>query len=234
MNSSIFRFTLDLHTTQSQISIPVMRGDTNREWRISFTDGENPVKLGEGSIASLNIKRPGGTYIVASCAIEDETTVVYKFEQNKNTAAEDGIHKCDVTLYNRYGLVVGSPKFTMVVDDKAIESDDINIPDEDLSLIDGIMVAEAAREEAERGRVNAESLRVLAENARASAEIARQEATAEAIKKAEEAAEKAVAGKSAYEIAKENGYEGTEKEFGEGLALVASVTLYEGETEDIE
>lgn len=234
MNSSIFRFNLDLHTTQSQISIPVLQGDTNRTWKISFTDGENPVKLDEGSIASLNIKRPGGTFIVASCAIEDETTVVYKFEQNKNTAAEEGIHKCDITLYNRYGLVVGSPKFTMVVDDKAIDSDDINIPDEDLSIIDDIIVAEAAREEAERRRVNAESSRVLAENARASAETARQEATAEAIRKAEDAADKAVPGKSAYEIAKENGYEGTEKEFGEGLALVASVTLYEGETEDIE
>ena len=95
MNSSIFRFNLDLHTTQSQISIPVMRGDTNREWRISFTDGENPVKLGEGSIATLSIKRPGGTFIVASCAIKDETTVVYNFEQNKNTAKEEGIHKCE-------------------------------------------------------------------------------------------------------------------------------------------
>jgi hypothetical protein len=51
--------------------------------------------------------------------------------------------------------------------------------------------------------------------------------------KIEDAANNAVAGKSAYEIAKENGYTGTEAEFGKGLALVASVAVYEGETEDI-
>lgn len=234
MNSSIFSFTLDLHTTQSQISIPVLKGDTNREWRISFTDGENPVKLDEGVIATLNIKRPLGTFIIASCAIIEGTTVVYKFEQNKNTAAEEGVHRCDITLYNSNGLLIGSPKFTMVVDEKAVDTDDINISDNDMSIVQGIMVAEAAREEAERVRVNSEAERVLAESERVAAESMRQEATKEALDKIEDAANNAVAGKSAYEIAKENGYTGTEAEFGKGLALVASVAVYEGETEDIE
>lgn len=234
MNSSIFRFNLDLHTTQSQISIPVSQGDTNRTWKISFTNGENPVKLGEGSIATLSIKRPGGTYILASCAIENESTVVYDFAQNKNTAIENGIHRCDVTLYNSYGLEIGSPKFTMIVDEKAVDSDDINISENDLAVIAQIVIAEAAREEAEKGRVNAEAARVLAENGRVTAEEARQKATAEAIKKAEDAAEGVVNGKSAYESARDQGYEGTEEEFGKGLALVASVTVYDGEMEDIE
>lgn len=220
MNSSIFRFNLDLHTTQSQISIPVLQGDTNRTWKISFTDGENPVSLGEGSIATLSIKRPGGTFILASCAIENESTVVYDFAQNKNTAIENGIHRCDVTLYNSYGLEIGSPKFTMIVDEKAVDSDDINISDNDLAVIAQIVIAEAAREEAEKGRVNAEA--------------ARQKATAEAVKKAEDAAEGVTNGKSAYESARDQGYEGTEEEFGKGLALVASVTVYDGEMEDIE
>jgi hypothetical protein len=188
MNSSIFRFNLDLHTTQSQISIPVLQGDTNRTWKISFTDGENPVKLTTGIIATLNVKRPGGTFLVASCAIKDETSVIYNFEQNKNTAAEEGIHDCDITLYNSNGLLIGSPRFTMVVSERAIDSDDINIPEEDLIILDDILIAEAGRDEAERRRINAEAARVSAESVRIKAEEARQEATAEAIEKAENAA----------------------------------------------
>ena len=38
MNSSIYRFVLDLHSAVAQISIPVMVGDTSRELQISFTD----------------------------------------------------------------------------------------------------------------------------------------------------------------------------------------------------
>jgi hypothetical protein len=188
MNSSIFRFNLDLHTTQSQISIPVLQGDTNRTWKISFTDGENPVKLTTDIIATLNVKRPGGTFLVASCAIKDETSVIYNFEQNKNTAAEEGIHDCDITLYNSNGLLIGSPRFTMVVSERAIDSDDINIPEEDLIILDDILIAEAGRDEAERRRINAEAARVSAESVRIKAEEARQEATAEAIEKAENAA----------------------------------------------
>lgn len=44
---------------------------------------------------------------------------------------------------------------------------------------------------------------------------------------------KGVDGKSAYESALEGGYKGTEEEFAEQMALVASVVAYGGETEDL-
>ena len=45
MNSSIYRFTLDMHSAQSQVSIPVMLGDTGRTLRINLSDGSNPYVI---------------------------------------------------------------------------------------------------------------------------------------------------------------------------------------------
>lgn len=180
MNSKYY-FILDLHSTQSQISLPAMKGDTAREWRISFSDGGNPVVLEDGVLAKLEIKRPTGTFINEFCPIENNTTVVYKFLQNENTAAVDGVHDCNVVLYSAEGGVLGSAKFTMVVSPRAIDSDDINLSEDDRTAIDAILQAEAARESAERSRINAESERVTAEASRVTAENARKTAVEEAL-----------------------------------------------------
>jgi hypothetical protein len=176
MNSSKFRFTLDLHSTQSQVSIPITLGDTARMWYISFSDGSLPFAIGEGCLAKLEIKRPTGTFIEEFCAIENGTTVRYSFSQNENTAAVEGLHQCAVVLYDPEENVIGSPRFTMIVTDRVISSDDLNLSDENKSAIDTIIATEAARVEAETARVNAEAARVKAESDRATAETSRQEA----------------------------------------------------------
>jgi hypothetical protein len=183
MNSSNFRFVLDLHSTQSQISIPVTLGDTARVWYISLSDGGLPYIIEGGCIAMVEIKRPTGTYIQTPCAIEKNTTVVYDFAMNEYTAVVEGIHDCSVVLIDTYGRVIGAPRFSMVVSDRVIRSDDINISDEDRNAIDGMMAAEASRQLAEAGRVNAEAARVLAEAGRVDAEIARESAVEAAIKR---------------------------------------------------
>lgn len=183
MNSSNFRFVLDLHSTQSQISIPVTLGDTARVWYISLSDGGLPYIIEGGCIAMVEIKRPTGTYIQTLCAIEKNTTVVYDFAMNEYTAVVEGIHDCSVVLIDTYGRVIGTPRFSMVVSDRVIRSDDINISDEDRNAIDGMMAAEASRQLAEAGRVNAEAARVLAEAGRVDAEIARESAVEAAIKR---------------------------------------------------
>lgn len=186
MNSSNFRFVLDLHSAQSQISIPVTLGDTARVWYISLSDGGQPYLLADGCIAWVEIKRPTGTYIQAPCAIEKNTTVVYDFSQNEDSAVVEGIHDCSVVFIDAEGHVIGAPKFSMVVSERVVRHDDINISDEDRNAIDGMMAAEASRQEAERGRVNAEAVRVANENARIDAEQARQTAVNEAIKRVDE------------------------------------------------
>ena len=65
MISSNYRFMLDLHSTQSQISLPVTLGDTARVWYISLADGGVPYIIEDGVLAKIEIKRPTGTFIEA-------------------------------------------------------------------------------------------------------------------------------------------------------------------------
>lgn len=180
MNSSKFRFMLDLHTTQSQISIPVSLGDTGRVWYISFADGGMPYIIPDGVLAKISIKRQTGRTLEAFCAIEKNTTVKYDFASDEitvNTAAVAGIHDISITLYDEDGRILGSPRFTMVVSDRVINKDDITFTDSDITAIDAILVKEAERQVAETARGNAETSRSNAESTREIAEIDR--ATAE-------------------------------------------------------
>lgn len=253
MNTSKFRFTLDLQKTQSQISIPVTLGDTARTWLISFSDGGQPYAIEEVSLAKLEIKRPTGTYMEEFCAIENGTTVRYSFSQNENTALVEGINQCAVILYGTDGEILASPRFTMLVIDRVVAIDDINISDEDQGVIDRIIATEKARVEAETGRVNAEAerhaaelLRQTAETARVEAEKAREQKFSE-LKTVEANPEGEAPGQltkvridgnvystgNAYALAKENNYSGTEADFGKKLAELLALGVYAGESEDV-
>lgn len=176
MNSSKFRFVLDLHSTQSQISIPVTKGDTARVWYISLSDGGLPYIIEDGCLAKIEIKRPTGTFLEVFCPIENNTTIKYDFSQDDKTiytAAVEGVHDCSVTIYDAEYNQVCSPKYSMVVSDRVVNSDDINLSDDDVRAIDAMMASEASRQEAEIGRVNAEAVRQANEAARVAAEEAR-------------------------------------------------------------
>lgn len=160
------RFTLDMQVAHSQIAIPVTVGDTGKTFYISLTDGGEPFKLSDGSLAMLTIKRPTGTFLQAFCPIVNGSTVVYDFLQNENTAAVEGIHKCELTLYGPASEVISSPWFTMVVSRRVVNGDDLNITDEARSAVDAMIGAEASRQSAEYARINAESGRVAAESQR--------------------------------------------------------------------
>jgi hypothetical protein len=175
MNSSIYRFTLDLHSTQSQISLPVTRGDTARAFHITLADGNMPFYIADGCLVGIAIKRPTGTRLEEWCKIEKNTTIIYEFSQNVNTAAVEGVHYCSVTLYDAEGKKIASPKFTMVVSDKVSNYDDIVLTDEDTLLLESIIDSEASRRVAENERADAEGKRAKAEGERALAESKRVE-----------------------------------------------------------
>ena len=176
MNTSKFRFTLDLQKTQSQISIPVTRGDTARKWHISLSDGSLPYVIGDGFLAKLEIKRPTESYIEQFCPIENGTTIVYDFSQNENTAAVEGIHECSVVIYDEDGGRIAAPRFTMIVSDRIINSDDINLSDDDVTAVDAMVAEEVKRQNAEAARISAETARLAAEAERIAAEPIRVEA----------------------------------------------------------
>ena len=169
------RFTLDMQAAHSQIAIPVTVKDTAKVFLINLTDGGEPYKIPDGSLAMLTVRRPTGTYLQAFCPIESDSTIVYDFAQNENTAIVEGVHDCEVTLYGADGeSVVSTAWFTMIVSARVVNNDSLNITDEDRSAVDAMIAAEASRQSAELARINAESGRVDAENSRALAETARQ------------------------------------------------------------
>ena len=141
MNSSNHRFTLDMHSAQSQISIPVMLGDTGRTLRITLSDGSNPYVIADGCLAKISIVRPTvdntRTRLEEFCTIEGNATIVYPFSEN--TCAVEGIHDCDITLYGLDGNIITSPRFSMVVSERVVRSDDIVLTDEDRTAMDAIL-----------------------------------------------------------------------------------------------
>lgn len=150
MNFSNYRFTIDLHSLHSQTSIPVMLGDTGITWHINLCDGGKPYLIADGCLAKISIKRPTGTYHEAFCEIRENATIVYPFEQE--TCVAVGLHNCEITLYGVDGTVLGTPRFSMVVGDRVIRNDDINLTDQDRTIVDAMAVEEAKRQAAEESR----------------------------------------------------------------------------------
>lgn len=144
MDSSKYIFTLDLRSVQSQITLPVTQGDTNRTLLISFSDGTKPFILGEKSSAMISIVRPTGTEVQEFCEIDvDGSCVVYEFTEH--TCIVPGLHKCQIILYNAEGKQIAAPKFSIDAAERLIDHSDVVIPDEDVSALDAIYIAEADR-----------------------------------------------------------------------------------------
>jgi hypothetical protein len=123
-----------------------MLGDTGRTLRINLSDGSNPYTIADGCLARMSIVRPTldnkSTRLEEFCVIEGNTTIVYPFSEN--TCAVEGIHDCDVTLYGLDGNVITSPRFSMVVSERVVKSDDIVVTDEDRTAMDAILSEWAA------------------------------------------------------------------------------------------
>lgn len=174
-----YRFTLDMQTVQSQVSLPVSLNDTARTLYISFTEGGKPYTIEVGCLAKLTISRPSGSKKHEFCPIQGNTTVVYSFDLS--TASEEGIHDCEITLYDRHGGQITAPRFNFVVSDRVVDIDDNNgLTEEHLGIIDEIVhkeierqVAEEVRVISEEGRVAAEETRVASEEGRVAAEETR-------------------------------------------------------------
>ena len=174
MGCTTYTFMLDLHSKKGQVSLPVTQGDTNRELRISFSDGVRPYSLEGVASAMMSIVRPTGTEVQEYCQIEEDgSRVVYPFSEN--TCAVAGLHTCEVVLYNYAGKQIASPRFSIDAAPKLILGDDVIIPDDDITAIDEIFRNEAMRQ-------GAEVKRETAENERKAAEVKREADTAEAIR----------------------------------------------------
>ena len=175
MNYSTYRFTLDIHKTRSQVSIPVMFQDTWVRFFINLTDGGKPYHIADGCKAVLFGKKADGTALVNDCEIVDNTRIVYTF--NNQTASCLGAVECEIRLYNllEEGLHLTTPSFVILVEDRVVDDDYIE-SNSDTSAIDHILESEIEREEAESERKESEEERREAEAYRQEEEAKRQEA----------------------------------------------------------
>lgn len=195
---SAFKFNLDLHSSQSQVSLAVKQYDTDRSLEITLSDGGEAFILPEHCVAVLLIKKPNGDTYSSGGIIKNQSVI--KFDFGKAVASEPGINRCELKIYSVDGIIA-SPSFTMIVSDRVVKTEDISIPEGDAHEFDEIYVSEAQRiaSEAQRnsneygadgtgnngGRVYEETQRMIredarvdAENDRADSETARKEAEA--------------------------------------------------------
>ena len=144
MNYSTYRFTLDIHQTRSQVSIPVMFQDTWVQLFINLTDGGKPYKIEDGCTAVLYGKKADGTALVNECEIIENTRIVYTF--NEQTATCIGSVGCEIRLYSRDGLQLTTPSFVILVEERVIKDDEIIESEAERSLLDRVLSNEAERE----------------------------------------------------------------------------------------
>lgn len=174
MNNSTYRFTLDLQKHNSQVSIAVYKYDSAVSLLIGLTDGGKPYKIEEGCYAIFYGMRANGKPLIHKCEFKDNTEITYEF---KNATADCvGIVNCQIRLYSADKKLITAPRFTIIVEERVVSEDDIEVIDDSLEGIDQIFTEEKARIEAEEDRVEAEWARVVAEDARVVAETARVDA----------------------------------------------------------
>lgn len=167
MNHSTYRFTLDIHQARSQVSIPVFFQDTWVRFLINLTDGGKPYTLEEVGRAVLYGKKSDGTALLEECPIIDNNTrIQYTFSEQ--TASALGPVNCEIRLYSKSGLHLTSPSFSILVEERVIEDEDIVESETSRTALDELFETEEARKAAEAGRVEAEAARAAAEAARVS------------------------------------------------------------------
>ena len=167
MDYSNYRFTLDLQSTQSQVSLPVKFGDTARRLYINITDGGIPYALEDGCKAVFSAKKADGKNLFNDCIIEKNTTVRYDFTEQ--TATAEGVTQCEIILYGVDNKVIGSARFTMVVDKRVVYDMEI-VSEGERDAIDSLICFAEETKQKEEERRSAEELRIAAEEERIKAE----------------------------------------------------------------
>ena len=80
-----------------------------------------------------------------------------KYRSYPYTAAVEGLHECAIVLYDEEGNVLVSPRFVMIVNDRVIGNDNVELSDENKMILDSMITEEAFRQNAETERADAEA-----------------------------------------------------------------------------
>lgn len=117
MKDSHYRISLDIHSTQSQVSLPVKQGDTSRKVFISLCEGGKPYQIEKDCFAVFSAKKPDNEEILDDCIIADN---VIEYTFTEQTTAASGMLDCEILLYGVDRGLITSPHFTIIVDARVV------------------------------------------------------------------------------------------------------------------
>lgn len=127
MNSSVFRVSLNIHETHSQVALYVKKGDTARKIIITFTEGGKPYYITKDCFAVFTATKPDGRILFNVCAIVGNSI---EYTLSPQSTAVEGEVSCEMRLYGANSALIASPRFTIFVgdtvynDEGSVESSD--------------------------------------------------------------------------------------------------------------
>ena len=178
MKDSHYRISLDIHSTQSQVSLPVKQGDMSRKVFISLCEGGKPYHIEDDCFAVFSAKKPDGKEISNNCVIVDN---VIEYTFTEQTTAASGVVDCEIRLYGVDSGLITSPRFIVIVDSRVVSDTNIE-SDSEYSALDAL-VSEAntaivyANSKAELANSAASKANTATSNANTQANIANAAAT---------------------------------------------------------
>ena len=136
MNFSNYRLSLDIHETESGLSLRAKKGDTIRKIYVTLMDGGVPYRITQDCSAAFTARKPDNTILFNDAVIENNAIV---YELTPQTTAAAGQVRCEVRLYGGDGRLITSPRFFLDVDDTVFtEGDEVVSEDEYTILEDAI------------------------------------------------------------------------------------------------
>lgn len=152
-------------------SFAVQNDKGTRNLRISLTDDGSPYRIGVGTVAALNYKRPDGICGAQSASVVDGDVCV---TLQAPTIGAIGNTVCTVSLFDGDGNKLTSSEFSLDVSEEIYSGEALDETPE-YTLLDGVFSRLAEFETREVEREAAESERVLAEAERARLDAERDE-----------------------------------------------------------
>jgi hypothetical protein len=140
MRDASFRISLDIHDIQSQVSIPVKRGDTARRIYINLTENGMPYEIESGCLAVFSGVKSDGAKIFNDCIIEGNRI---RYDMTEQTVSTEGLVNVEIILYGADDAILCSPRFDLVVDDRAVGVEILS--EDERNILDAYALAEAER-----------------------------------------------------------------------------------------
>lgn len=133
MNFSNYRLSLDIHETESGLSLRAKKGDTIRKIYVTLMDGGAPYRITSDCTAAFTARKPDNTVIFNQAAIENNAIV---YALTPQTTASAGQVRCEVRLYGGDGRLITSPRFFLDVDDTVFTEGDELVSENEYTILE--------------------------------------------------------------------------------------------------